>query len=186
MKKLNVSELVFITVLSGAMGVAWWGYTFIYDLIQPFLKPIGMDHLGEGVWLMGAIFFPFIIRKPGSALLGEMIAATVQGFIAKWGAISILYGFVQGLPVELLFLAYGYKKWSGLQLVLAGVLSSIASFSLTYFLYGYNEFSVGFIALKLVSFMISGAMIGGYGSKFLATKLQKTGVLNQYLISEST
>ncbi len=182
MKKMTISDILFIAVVSSAMGVFWWGYTMVNDYLQPLVAPWGLKHLFEGIWLMGALFFPYIIRKPGSALLGEMVAASVQGLIAKWGVTSLIYGFVQALPVEIMFLIMKYKKWSMKSMILGGIISAAASFVLTYFIYKYEKFESVFNLVQLLSFLVSGAVLGGVFSKWLADLLKQSGVLNQFKI----
>jgi energy-coupling factor transport system permease protein len=181
-KKLKISEIVFIAVLSSAMGVFWWVYTFFYDFVEPFLKPFALENLMTGVWLMGAIFFPYIIRKPGSAFLGELIAALVQGFIARWGISSLFYGLVQGVPVEIFFILLGYKRWNTPVLCIGGVISAVSSYVLTFFWYQYFKMQPSFILIELACFIVTGLVIAGLLSKILADGLKKTGVLNQFSI----
>jgi energy-coupling factor transport system permease protein len=181
-KRLKISEIVFIAVISAAMGVAWWGYTFFYDLIEPFLKPFGIENLLTGVWFMGAIFFPYIIRKPGSALLGEVIAAFVQGFIARWGISSLAYGLAQGLPVEIFFLILGYKRWNLGYLCIGGAISALSSFILSFFWYQYFKMNLSYNLIQIGCFIVTGVVLAGILSKLLADGLKKTGVLNQFNI----
>ena len=180
MKKLTISEIVFITVISAALGVFWWGYTFFYDLLKPFLKPIAAENLLGGIWLMGAIFFPFIIRKPGSAFLGELVAATVEGLIARWGISAVFYGLAQGVPVEIFFLLLKYKKWDTKTVAFAGAISALSSYTLTFFWYKYYTLALWYNIVQVITFIISGAILGGIFSKFLANALKQTGVLNQF------
>ncbi len=182
MKKLKLSEIIFITVVSTAMGVFWWGYTFIYDIVSPFLKPLGLENLMSGVWLMGAVFFPFIIRKPGSAILGETVAAFVQGFIARWGVTSIIWGFGQSVLVELFFLALGYKRWNRAVLVVAAMISAISSYLLSFIYDKWYTYNLGFNIKQIVCFLIGGAVFAGLFSIFVANRLKKTGILNQFEI----
>ena len=80
---LTLGETVFIATLAAALGVAWWAYSLIYNILSPFLKTFGLSGLLDGFWFMAGPFFGYIIRKPGSALLGETIAATVEGIISQ-------------------------------------------------------------------------------------------------------
>ncbi|MBN2830286.1 MAG: ECF transporter S component [Candidatus Cloacimonetes bacterium] len=180
MKKLKLSEIIFIAVVSTAMGVFWWGYTFLYDIVSPILKPLAMENLMSGVWLMGAVFFPYIIRKPGSALLGETVAAFVQGFIARWGVVSIIWGFGQSILVELFFLILGYKRWNVAVLMIAAMISAISSYLLSFFYEKWNTLSPMYNLKQVVCFIISGIIFAGISSIFIADRLKKTGILNQF------
>jgi len=183
LKKMKINEIIFICVLSIAMGVFWWGYTFIYDILEPFLQPFGLKYLISGFWLMGAMFFGYIIRKPGSALLGELIPAFIQAFVARWGLTSILWGVVQGLPVELFFLALHYKKLSAGKMAIAGSLAAFASYFFDFFIKKYYYYTWQFNLIQLMGFVISGAVLGGFLAKLTADQLQATGVLNQFEIT---
>ena len=176
--------MVFIAVLGTLMGVVWWAYTFLNDILAPFLKIFALDGLLGGMWLMGGTFFGYIIRKRGSALLGEVIAAVAQGFISRWGVSSLIYGLIQGLPVELYFLITKYKKWSYLHMIIAGVLSAICSYALTFFWYGYFNMNIIFNIIQIICYTISGVIFPGICAKLLADKLRKANVLNQFNISK--
>ncbi|MBY0379062.1 MAG: ECF transporter S component, partial [Burkholderiales bacterium] len=89
---------VFITVISVVIGIFWWGYTFIFDILSPFLRGVALEGILTGFWYMGGVFFAYIIRKPGSAVLGVLIACVIEGAISHWGlASTLLYGVVEGI-----------------------------------------------------------------------------------------
>ncbi|MFN8770221.1 MAG: ECF transporter S component [Neisseriaceae bacterium] len=185
-KKLTVSELVFITIISVVMGICWWAYTFIYDILSPFLRSFALEGLLTGFWYMGGVFFPYIIRKPGSAILGEMIASAIEGIISHWGiAGTILYGFVQGAPVELLFLLFAYKCWNTKILCLGGLLSGLAAGITSVFVYQYYKLGLTYSILQVIAPGLSGVIFAGLCSKLLADKIAKTGVLNQFNIARN-
>lgn len=182
---LTLSEIVFIAIMATAMGIAWWAYSLFYNIISPLFKTFGITGLLDGFWHMGGIFFAIIIRKPGSALLGEMMAAGVEGFISQWGVSALVSGFSQGLPVELFFLLLGYKNWSYTSCALAGAFSALGGYLVTYFLYDYSQFSIMFNLINLSCSMISGAILGGIFAKIIAIKLARAGVLNQFAITRN-
>lgn len=183
MKKLTISEIVFIAIMGAAMGIGWWAYTFVNDILSPMLKLLAIDGLLSGVWLMGGTFFGYIIRKPGSALLGEIMAALVQGFISRWGISSLIYALAQGIPVELFFLLCRYKKWNYITMIIAGILAAFFGFMLTFFWYQYFKLSLTFNLLELSSSIVSGIVFAGILSKVIADKLLKAHVLNQFKIA---
>ncbi len=180
--KLTFHEIVFICIIATALGIAWWGYSFIYNILAPLLKPFALNGLLEGFWQLAGIFFALIIRKPGSALIGSIIAATIEGIISQWGLSAIVSGICQGLPVELLFLLIGYKNFNYLICAIAGGLSAIGGYLVTYFWYGYNQFSLIFNLIHLSTNVISAIFLAGILARILALKLAQTGVLNQFLI----
>lgn len=181
--KLNLHDFVFITIMSTAIAISWWGYSFFYNLISPILKPFGLRGLIEGVWLLPGIFFGIIIRKRGSALLGSVIAAGIEGFISQWGFSALVSGFCQGLPVELVFIALSYNNWNKTTCALAGALSALGGYIITFFWYNYSSFGIKYNLINLGCGIISGAILGGLLARYIAFNLAKTGVLNQFAIA---
>jgi energy-coupling factor transport system permease protein len=188
-KKLKLGEIVFIAVLSSALGIVWWGYTFGYKLLDPVTQPFGLSTLMEGMWLTGGLFFPYIIRKPGSAFFGEFIAASVQAAIAgAWGAESLAYGLVQGLAAEAIFALFRYRSFALPVMMLAGMAAAIPSFFLSFFWYGYWKLE-GFYGSHLVynavllgAYLVS-ACVFAFLSKKLADMLKAAGVLGYFRIA---
>lgn len=184
--KLNLHDFIFITIMSTAIAIAWWGYSFFYNIISPMLKPFGLSGIIEGVWLLSGIFFGIIIRKPGSALLGSMIAAGIEGFISQWGLSALVSGFCQGLPVELIFFAFSYKIWNKTICAIAGASSALCGYIVTFFWYNYSSFGIQYNLLNLSCSMLSGAVLGGLLARYIALNLANTGVLNQFAIARGT
>lgn len=183
MKNLNLGEIIFICVLSSAIGVFWWAYSLVYDIISPPLKAFGLSGLLEGIWQFAGIFFMYIIRKPGSAVLGETIAATIEGVISQWGLSAIVSGLVQGIPVEIVFYLFRYRVWNNWVVVLAGMAAALGGYIVSYYWYGYNHLNILFNCINLGSNILSGALFGGLMAKYAANKLAQNGVLNQFRIN---
>ena len=181
---LTISEITFISIMAAAMGVAWWGYTLVFSIIEPFLKAVALNGLFDGVWFMGGTFFAYIIRKPGSGILGETIAAVIQGFISKWGITSLYYGVLQGLATELIFWLFRYKRWNIWSMCLASLATAFVCFILNMFWYQFYKLNLSYNLLQLACSSVSGVIFAGFGSKFLADKFAKAGVLNQFKITQ--
>jgi len=182
-KKITLFELVLIAVLSVVIGIAFWGWTYVYDQFKPFLKPFGFKYLLAGFWLFAGVFLPFIIRKPGVAIVSETLSALIEGFITRWGLLAGLWGLVQGLACEMVFLIFKYKKWKLIHLIIASIFSAIASFLLDYFYEPYFKLSITFNLFQLLSFIISSAIFSGILSFSVGKSLARTGILNHFAIS---
>ena len=185
-KQLTISEIVFITILSVILGVFWWAYTFLYDIVAPVFRASGLEGGLTGIWLIGGLFFPYIIRKPGSALLGEGIAAIIEGVISQWGIGAILYGVIQGLPLEMFFMLFRYKNFDMKTMCFAGFISGICSCLMSIYLYQYYQLGLMYCMIQLASSGVSGIILAGVLSKVLADRLAKTGALNQFNIVRDT
>lgn len=180
--KLNLNEIVFICVMSVAIGVFWWAYSLLYNIISPPLKIFGLNGLIEGFWQFGGVFFAYIIRKHGSAVLGETLASAIEGIISQWGLSAVVSGLSQGLPVEMVFFLFRYKIQNYWLTALAGASAALGGYIVSYYWYGYNHLSLLFNITNLACNLISGAVLGGILAKYCADKLAHNGVLNQFRI----
>lgn len=171
--KLN--EVVVLVVLSIAIGVLFWAWTFIAALAKP-LSAIGLDYLLAGVWFIGGTLVAFIIRRPGAALLGEVLAAILEGFITQWGITAAIWGLVQGLGAELVFAATGYKTWNLPTLLLAALLSSIFSYILDFFYSQYWTLQAWVWPIQIASVAAGGLFWAGWLAYRIGRGIIRTGV----------
>lgn len=183
---ITIFEIVLTLVLAVALGVAFWGWTFIYDLAKPFLKVSGLSYLVAGFWILASVFIPYIIRKPGIAIIASVMAAFVESLLTHWGLMSVIWGIVQGFGAEIIFFIFGYRKWNLPVLMAAAAVSGLCSYTLDYFLYDYGALSLGFNFLQLFSFIISSIFFAGVMSYLLGKRLMRLGILDQFLISKDS
>ena len=88
--------------------------------------PVGR-HCSGGGWLFAGVLTALVIRKPGAALYGEMVAATVSALVGnQWGVLPLESGLVQGLAAELVFAVFLYRAWSLPVAVLSGAAAGLA------------------------------------------------------------
>jgi energy-coupling factor transport system substrate-specific component len=184
-KSLTIFEMVLTTVVAVALGVSFWGWTFVYEIAKPFLKLSGLSYLVAGFWIFASVFLSQIVRKPGIALIASIIAAFVESLLTHWGIMSVLWGIVQGLGAEIIFMIFLYRKWDLWVIVLASILSATFSYGLDFYLYEYKNLSLGFNFLQLFSFLISSAFFAGIMSHILSKRLLRLGLLDQFLISKN-
>lgn len=181
-KNYNIFEMVFICVSSVALGVAFWGWTFAYEVTKPALKLIGLNYLAAGFWIFASVFAPMIVRRPLVAILASVIAAGVEGVITQWGLMALVWGLVQGLGAEVIFATTSYRKWSLSVAVSAAVMSATASYILDYYYYGYSQIATQLQLTQYLSFVVSSALLAGYLSYYLIQRLNKLNLLRRFLI----
>ncbi len=184
LKSLTIFEIVLTLVLAVALGVAFWGWTFVYDLAKPFLKVAGLSYLVAGFWILASVLIPHIVRKPGVALIASLMAAFIESLLTHWGLMSVVWGLVQGLGAEVVFLAFSYKRWNLFVLMLAAGVSAFFSYTLDYFYYDYKSLSAGFNLLQLSTYIISSLFFAGLLSHLLGKRLVRLGILDQFLIAK--
>lgn len=183
-RSITLQEWVTVAVMAAAMGVAYWAWTLVYDVLkEPLLKPLGIKRALDGFWLMAPVFFGYMVRKPGMALFGSLVAAAVEGIITQWGMSAVVYGLVQGLGAELVFALFLYRKWNWLVLILAASMSAVFSFAYDYLSQEQANLSVTFNAIQLLVFIISSWVFAAALSRYLGNRLVKTGLLDGFLIA---
>ncbi len=182
-KMYKLNEIVILLVLAVALGVLWWGWTFFTALTSP-LGSIGLNYLFVGFWFTGGTLVPYLIRKPGAALLGEVVAAAIEGVITQWGITALLWGLVQGVGCELVFALFRYKRYDLAVLILAGVIAGVFSYILDFYYSHYAGLQLWVIFVQVASIVISGAVLGGLLAYLIGRGLIKTGVLRTILPEE--
>ncbi len=177
-------EIVVAAVLSVAVGVIFWTWGLLWATAFAAI-PFPASYALVGVWMIGGLLVPYVIRRPGAAVVGELVAAFVSMvLVSQWGAAVLLSGLVQGAAAEAVFAGRRYRAYSTATLMVAGALAGVASIVLDSFFYGYWEaYSFGSIAVGAVLVAISGALLGGVVSKLAGDALVGTGALSGLAIS---
>ncbi|WEK12889.1 MAG: ECF transporter S component [Candidatus Microbacterium phytovorans] len=169
-----------IGVASGLIFLAWnIGYLGPKALLEPLLP--GLQGLLDGPWLFAGVLGALIIRKPGAALYTETLAAVVSALIGnQWGGfLTIEAGLVQGLGAELIFLLFLYRAWSLPVALLAGAGAGLAG-AVNNLILWYAGADATFTLVYVVSAVVSGALIAGGLSWFLARGIAATGALDGF------
>lgn len=175
-------DLVTAAIIAAALGVAFWGYdVFVYPAVgavTAFYPPIG--ELQLGVWILPAVVGMLLVRKPGAALLTELIAANIELLLGNsWGITVLVSGLAQAAGVEIIFALSRYKKFSIAWAAFGGMLSAV--FEVFYEYYAWvPDFSVANKIVYLICGVISGALISGFGGWALVRGLAKTGALSAF------
>lgn len=178
MKSWKVKEIVIMSVISIVFAVVYLLFTHFGNVLAGMFGPIAYEPI-YGIWFIVSVIAAYMIRKPGAALVSEIIAALVECLLGNpSGPMVIVIGIVQGLGAEAVFLATRWKAYSPPVLMLAGMGSSVASFIYDLFVSGYAAYSPGYLLIMLLIRLISGALLAGLLGKAVSDSLAYTGVLN--------
>lgn len=175
-------DIVIASVIAVTFGVIFWAWNIVWGATEAafgFFPPA--QTLLYGVWLMPAVLAGLIIRKPGASLYAETVAAVISALLgAKWGAVIIPQGLVQGLGAELAFALLMYRSWRLPAALLAGVLTGLSAAMFDFFAwnaeYALWDFRVPYAALTVVS----STVLAGLGAWALVRALAPTGVLDRF------
>src|SRR5438105_2652670 len=87
-------DIVVVAVLAVAFGVIFWGMDALWGVLNSAFTAVPpLKAFPYGVWLLPAVLGGLIIRKPGAAVLCELIAATVSALLGnQWGTTVIWQG----------------------------------------------------------------------------------------------
>ncbi|WP_011891871.1 MULTISPECIES: ECF transporter S component [Mycolicibacterium] len=178
----RVVDIVVASVLAVAAGLV---FVFWNVASNPIAAPLGavlpgLQALAGGGWLFAGVLTALVIRKPGAALYGELVAATVSALVGnQWGVLTIESGLVQGLGAELVFAAFLYRRWNLPVAVLAGAAAGVA-LAVNDLILWYPGSTTAFAAIYTGSAVVSGAVLAGVLSWFVVRGLAKTGALSRF------
>jgi energy-coupling factor transport system permease protein len=178
----RVVDIVVASVLAVACGLLFslWdiGYKPLSDGLTLLLP--GAQSLVGGVWLLAGVLVGIVVRKPGAALYGELVAATVEALIGSvWGPLTLVSGLVQGLGAEIVLAAFLYRAYRLPVVLLAGAGAGLA-LGLNDIVLWYAGYAAGPKTVYVVCAVVSGAVIAGLGSWLLVRALARTGVLSRF------
>ncbi|WME23798.1 ECF transporter S component [Brachybacterium sp. GU-2] len=179
MTRYRTVDLLATVLIGAAFGVAFLGYGQLYTLIGPLtaaFKPA--EGLLAGIWFLPAVLAALLVRKPGAALLAEMVAAVLSMLLgSQWGWGTAVSGLMQGGGVELAFLLTRYRRFTLPVAVLGGVLSALLEWGWEKVAY-YQEMSWAFSGTMLAFFLLSGALLCGVLGWAASRALIATGAVD--------
>jgi energy-coupling factor transport system substrate-specific component len=178
----RVVDIVVASVVAVAAGVVFWVWGQVQNPISGPVSAVlpGFQGLLNGPWLFAGVLTALIVRKPGAALYGELVAAIVSALIGtQWGFATLLSGVVQGLGAEIVFALFLYANWKLVPAILAGAGAGLAE-SILDLLYWYPGAKPEFAAVYTITTTVSGALIAGLLSWLLVRALARTGALSRF------
>ncbi len=192
-RRWRVVDIVVAAVLAVACSFVFLVWNVAYAGPSNALTPLlpGVQGLVNGPWFIAGPLVALVIRKPGAALFGELVAAVISALVGnQWGPTVIISGLVQGLGAELLFAVFAYRVWTWWTALLAGALAgvgaSVYDLGLIPGLAGsYAGSSPAFEGVYLVSQAISGAVLAGLLAWLVVRALAATGALARFPVGRA-
>ncbi|HET8568608.1 MAG TPA: ECF transporter S component [Candidatus Limnocylindria bacterium] len=171
-------DIVVAATIGVAFGVVFWAWNQVWAAATPaFAAAPPAQNLIYGVWLVPAVLGALVVRKPGAALFTELVAATVSALIgSQWGLDTLVSGALQGGAAELVFLLFGYRRWSAATAVIAGAAAAVGAWIHDMPLY-YPELALTDQLIIGAFMLLSAVVIAGVGSWLLFRSLVATGAL---------
>jgi energy-coupling factor transport system substrate-specific component len=174
-----------VGIVSIVFAVVYLGNAYLAIFLSTALTPVGLGPLASepiyGVWFMGATFIAFILRKPGAAVVTEMIAALLEVFMGNWyGPLVLVSAAFQGLGAELVFALYRYRDFSLKVMGLAGMAAALMSFILDFFISGLLLIDPKLLVIMGVVRLLSGFFFAGFLALTVGQALESTGIIKAW------
>ena len=194
-------DILTVTFLGAALGIAFWGWGIVYNGPVTALKIRYAPLMGlfSGPWFLAGVVGGLVVRRPGAALLCEVVAALVSMLPGtEWGATVLVSGILQGLGAELAFALFRYRRFGLGVAMLAGALSAPLEWVFETFsvpaawadvpvlsaLAGgggwYAEWLPRDKVAYLVALVVSGAVLAGLVGWLLVRALARAGALSAF------
>jgi energy-coupling factor transport system substrate-specific component len=178
---VNLREVMITVILSILCSFLYLGWGPVYGVVNGLIPSGG--EVVYGMWFIAAVLAAYIVQKPGVALLAEMAAAAGEALLGgHWGMQTLVYGFAQGIAVELIFALFVYRNFHVTVLMLAGAMAAVGSFVVQWVVGDLAELTSGVLTSMIIIRLLSGAILGGLLAKLIVDLLVPTGVLNAYAL----
>lgn len=170
-------------VVASVLGVVGGLVFLLWNVTgQPALSALALypplGALLDGVYVLPGVLVALVVRKPGAAIYGELLAATVEALLGShWGLSVLYYGLLQGFGAELVLLLGRYRRWSLPVALLAGGGAGLAQGLLNLFLY-YPGLARTTQVLYLGAEVLSGVVVAGALGWLVLGGLQRSGALS--------
>lgn len=178
----RVLDIVVASVLAVAAGLVFVLWNVASNPLGAPLTALlpGLQALLGGGWLFAGVLVALVIRKPGAALYGELVAATVSALVGnQWGVLTLESGLVQGAAAELVFAVFLYRRFTLPVAVLAGAAAGLAM-AVNDLILWYPGSALPFAVTYTVAGVVSGAVLAGALSWFVVRALARTGALARF------
>ncbi len=178
----RVVDIVVASVIGVASGVLFW----LWGLAWPGLDTAlaftpGLSGLLAGGWLFAGVLGGLVVRKPGAALYAEVVAAVVSMALGtQWAFLTLVWGVLQGLAVELGFAIFLYANWRLVAALTSGAFAGVAVALLDTNFSSVAALSAEARAVYFVSAVVSGIVIAGLLSWVVVRALAATGALDRF------
>lgn len=175
-------DIVTVTTLGVALGVAYFGWDQLYAVISTlsvFAFPPLAGLLG-GPWLLAGVIGGLVVRRPGAAVLTEVVAASIEALLgSQWGFSTLASGLLQGAGAEIILAIFLYRRFGVAVAMLAGILAAAIEAIYEWSVY-YAGWNLSYRLIHLGLFAVSGAVVTGIGGWLLVRALAATGALDAF------
>ncbi len=180
--KWSTRDLLVTAVISVVFAVVLLGATYLHTIFIVPLGPLAMFAI-HGIWFIPPIFIAYILRRPGAALLSQVMISVVTVAFSPWGWMELPVILTRGLPIELGFLTTRYRNYRLPVLILTSIATGLVAVAVFWLPLKINLLSIE-MQLATIAVAAINAGIAGWLAKLLADAIAKTGVLSSYAVGQ--
>lgn len=183
----QLRDIVLLVVLGVVFGILYWGLVQGWIALSVLAGPFGdlTQHVLIGGWLIVAPIAIAIIRRPLAGIFAEVVASIIEVVFlgSAVGPLLLVAAALQGAGSELPFAATRYRRYGWASYALSGALGAAFVFFFSAFRSGW--YGTELFWLRFGVQVCSGIVLGGLLAKVVVDALQKTGVLDNFAISQA-
>lgn len=177
LKSWKTRDIMITAALGIVLGILSTMVDYAYTAGGAALGPLLPQSL-IGVVMFTALFIPFVVRRPGAALVGMVVIGLVQVPFSPNGIASLVVSAIYGLFVEAAFFITRYKRYSLLMLMSTAVIVGVIGLGIGYVPNQFHNLSFALQA-TLWGLVIGSCLLGAWLVVILANSLTRSGVLSQ-------
>ncbi|GAA1346440.1 ECF transporter S component [Arthrobacter roseus] len=180
----RVVDIVVAALIAVTGGVIFWLWSLgagPVGVLTAAYPPLA--GLYSGGWVIPAVLGALIIRKPGAAFFCETVGAMGELLMgSKYGVAVMVSGMIQGLGAELIFAAFGYRKFTLTVALLAGGAAGLfMGLNDTIAPWGWNiAWALDHKIVYILCCVVGCAILAGVLSWLAARGLSRTGALSAF------
>lgn len=185
----RVADIALGAALAAVFGVILYGYGLVFiSLIRTLNAAVlpGFASITHGVWYLSGTLAVLLIRKPGSAVYVNVVAAFVQVLLGTPFNMrdTLISALLQGVFAEIPFLIFRLRKFN---LTLSALSGLLVAFEYGVFLSftKYQAKAPTYITIHMITELISGLLLSGVLVWFVYLSLRKTGALDNFASGRS-
>lgn len=159
-RRYTALDLAIIGVVAAVLGIIYNLISGPYYVVKAALGPMVAKMLFYGIWFMAAPLAASLVKKPGSAVLSEFLAAMIEALTGGYfGTSVVIYGLGQGLASEAAYTVFKYSRWGLIQAILSGAFAGPVAVLLDVLVWGSAYTPDQYVVYTIIS-TISGAIYG--------------------------
>jgi energy-coupling factor transport system substrate-specific component len=184
-RQWRTRDFIVAAALAVPIGLVW---SFVWEPIwRPALALVPeVGQVIAGFYIVAAVLSGYVIRKPGAALLGELLGAIVEIPFIGAGPTLFWVALLEGLGPEIAFAVTRYRRYDLPVLLVGGALGGLLVLvGYSYVAQSWWNIAIGVQAIRIALKLIGGAVFAGLVGKIIGDALVQTGVLNNFPIARA-